>query len=74
MSEGGTAVKLRASRQGKHQWKDGSAQSGRAGQTMRWSIAYAPSDVPSVSMGILVEHGLHGATAAGPVAKAVAEV
>ena len=34
-----------------------------------WFIAYAPSDTPSVAMGILVEHALHGSTAAAPIAK-----
>ena len=54
--------------------KTGSAQSGTGGADHALFIAYAPSDTPSVSMGILVEHGLHGASAAAPVAKAVAEV
>jgi penicillin-binding protein 2 len=54
--------------------KTGSAQSGTGGADHALFIAYAPSDNPSVSMGILVEHGLHGASAASPVAKAVAEV
>ncbi len=54
--------------------KTGSAQSGTGGADHALFIAYAPSDTPSVSMGILVEHGLHGASAASPVAKAVAEV
>jgi penicillin-binding protein 2 len=54
--------------------KTGSAQSGTGGADHAWFIAYAPSDKPAVSMGILVEHGLHGASAASPIAKAVAEV
>jgi penicillin-binding protein 2 len=54
--------------------KTGSAQSGTGGADHAWFIAYAPSDTPAVSMGILVEHGLHGASAAAPIAKAVAEV
>jgi penicillin-binding protein 2 len=39
-----------------------------------WFIAYAPSDSPSVAMGILLEHGGHGGSASAPIAKAVAEV
>ncbi len=54
--------------------KTGSAQSGTGGGDHAWFIAYAPSDMPSVAMGILVEHALHGATAAAPIAKTVAEV
>jgi penicillin-binding protein 2 len=54
--------------------KTGSAQSGTGGGDHAWFIAYAPSDAPSVAMSILVEHGLHGASAAAPIAKAVAQV
>lgn len=39
-----------------------------------WFIAFGPADTPSVSMGILVEHGGHGGSAAAPIAKAVAQV
>ena len=46
--------------------KTGSAQSGTGGADHAWFIAYAPSDTPSLAMGILVEHGLHGASAASP--------
>ena len=53
--------------------KTGSAQSGTGGADHAWFIAFAPSDAPSVAMGILVEHGLHGASAAAPIAKAVAQ-
>ena len=53
--------------------KTGSAQSGTGGADHAWFIAFAPSDAPSVAMGILVEHGLHGASAASPIAKAVAQ-
>ena len=53
--------------------KTGSAQSGTGGADHAWFIAFAPSDAPSVAMSILVEHGLHGASAAAPIAKAVAE-
>jgi penicillin-binding protein 2 len=54
--------------------KTGSAQSSTGGGDHAWFIAYAPSDTPSVAMGILVEHALHGATAAAPIAKTIAEV
>jgi len=53
--------------------KTGSAQSGTGGADHALFIAFAPSDAPSVAMGILVEHGIHGASAAAPIAKAVAQ-
>ena len=53
--------------------KTGSAQSGTGGGDHAWFIAFAPSDSPSVAVSILVEHGLHGASAAAPIAKAIAE-
>ncbi|MGD0662137.1 MAG: penicillin-binding protein 2 [Syntrophorhabdales bacterium] len=53
--------------------KTGSAQSGTGGGDHAWFIAFAPSDSPSVAASILVEHGLHGASAAAPIAKAIAQ-
>jgi penicillin-binding protein 2 len=53
--------------------KTGSAQSGTGGGDHAWFIAFAPYDSPSAAMGILVEHGLHGASAAAPIAKIAAE-
>ena len=53
--------------------KTGSAQSGTGGADHAWFIAFAPSDSPSVAASILVEHGLHGASAAAPIAKAIAQ-
>ena len=74
MSPRGTAhgVPLRKR---EHQRKNGHGPIGhRRGGDHAWFIAYAPSDAPSLAMGILVEHALHGATAAAPIAKTVAEV
>ena len=53
--------------------KTGSAQSGTGGADHAWFIAFAPSDTPSVAVAVLVEHGMHGASAAAPVAKAVVQ-
>ncbi|OPY70629.1 MAG: Penicillin-binding protein 2B [Syntrophorhabdaceae bacterium PtaU1.Bin034] len=53
--------------------KTGTAQSGTGGADHAWFIAYAPSDSPAVVASILVEHGLHGSSAASPIAKAVVE-
>jgi penicillin-binding protein 2 len=56
--------------------KTGTAQAGsdkvRLGDHA-WFIAYAPSDDASVAMAILVEHGLHGSSAAAPIAKGITE-
>ena len=71
---GGTAHSNAFSQKVSISGKTGSAQSGTGGADHAWFISYAPSDNPSLAMGILVEHGLHGASAASPVAKDVAEV
>lgn len=34
-----------------------------------WFTCYAPADKPEIAITVIVEHGLHGATGAGPVAK-----
>ncbi len=36
-----------------------------------WFTAYAPAEDPEIAVTVLVEHGLHGSSGAGPVAKAV---
>ncbi len=38
-----------------------------------WFTCYAPADKPEIAVTVLVEHGGHGGSAAGPVAKAVLE-
>ncbi len=36
-----------------------------------WFTCYAPADKPEIAVTVLVEHGLHGSSGAGPVAHAV---
>jgi penicillin-binding protein 2 len=36
-----------------------------------WFTAFAPAEKPEIAVTVLVEHGQHGGSAAGPVAKAV---
>ncbi len=36
-----------------------------------WFTCYAPAENPEIAVTVLVEHGLHGGSAAGPVARAV---
>jgi len=36
-----------------------------------WFAAFAPADAPEIAVGVFVEHGLHGATAAAPVAQRI---
>jgi penicillin-binding protein 2 len=36
-----------------------------------WFTCYAPAEDPEIAVTVLVEHGLHGGSAAGPIAKAV---
>jgi penicillin-binding protein 2 len=38
-----------------------------------WFVAFAPFDEPEIAMGIVVEHGGHGGSAAAPIAKNVIE-
>lgn len=34
-------------------------------------VAYAPADKPEIAVAVVVEHGQHGGSAAGPIAKAI---
>ncbi len=34
-----------------------------------WFVAFAPSENPQIAVAVLVEHGEHGSSAAGPIAK-----
>jgi penicillin-binding protein 2 len=36
-----------------------------------WFVAYAPSVEPKIAVSVIVEHGEHGASSAGPIAKEV---
>lgn len=38
-----------------------------------WFTCYAPAEKPEIAVTVLVEHGLHGSSGAGPIAKAVLE-
>jgi penicillin-binding protein 2 len=38
-----------------------------------WFVAYAPSSDPEIAVSVIVEHGEHGASSAGPIAKALIE-
>ena len=38
-----------------------------------WFIGYAPADNPEIAFGILAEHSCHGASGAGPIAKAIVD-
>ena len=52
--------------------KTGTAQN-PAGPDHAWFISFAarPGEAPEVAVAVLVEHGLHGSSAAGPIARAV---
>lgn len=36
-----------------------------------WFVAYAPVDAPEIAVAVIVEHGMHGSSAAAPIAAAV---
>ncbi len=38
-----------------------------------WFGAFAPADEPEIAVGVFIEHGLHGSSAAGPVAQKILE-
>jgi len=38
-----------------------------------WFTCFAPADKPEIAVTVLVEHGLHGGSGAGPVARAILE-
>ncbi len=38
-----------------------------------WFTCYAPAEDPEIAVTVLVEHGLHGGSVAGPVARAILE-
>lgn len=38
-----------------------------------WFTCYAPAEKPEIAVTVLIEHGLHGSSGAGPVAKVVLE-
>jgi penicillin-binding protein 2 len=56
--------------------KTGTAQAGSDKVKLgdhAWFIAYAPAEDASIAISILVEHGLHGSSAAAPIAKGITE-
>lgn len=38
-----------------------------------WFTCYAPAEDPEIAITVLVEHGLHGGSGAGPIARALLE-
>ncbi|MDD5435162.1 MAG: penicillin-binding transpeptidase domain-containing protein, partial [Nitrospira sp.] len=48
-------------------------QSGSGLNDHAWFAAFAPVDVPKITVSVLVEHGGHGGSAAAPVAKKIIE-
>ncbi len=36
-----------------------------------WFVGYAPSDAPKIATAVIVEHGGHGSSAAGPIAREI---
>ena len=43
-------------------------------QDHAWFVAYAPADDPQIAVTVLVEHGMHGSTAAAPIARQMLEM
>ncbi len=36
-----------------------------------WFVAYAPSNAPKIALAVIIEHGEHGSSAAGPIAREI---
>lgn len=53
-----------------------SAEEGKRGklEDHGWFVAFSPIEEPSIALAVIVEHGGHGGSVAGPVAKAMIEV
>ena len=43
-------------------------------QDHAWFVAYAPADNPQIAVTVLVENGMHGSTAAAPIARQMIEL
>jgi len=50
--------------------KTGTAQAGR-GEDHAWFAGFAPADRPTIAFAVIVEHGGHGGTVAGPIAREI---
>jgi penicillin-binding protein 2 len=46
----------------------------RGAQDHAWFVAYAPADDPKIAVAVLIEHGGHGGSVAGPLASRVIKV
>lgn len=53
--------------------KTGTAETGVAGVTHSWFVAFAPADDPKVAVAVIVERGGRGGEAAGPIARDLIE-
>ena len=49
--------------------KDDKGKLARRFQDHAWFIAYAPSEAPRIAIAVIVEHGEHGSSTAGPIAR-----
>jgi membrane peptidoglycan carboxypeptidase len=50
--------------------KTGTAQSG-TGEPHAWFAGFAPAESPRIAFAVIVEHGGHGGTTAGPIAREI---
>lgn len=51
--------------------KTGTAETGVAGQTHGWFVAFAPADNPKIAIAVIVENGGTGSGSAGPIVRAL---
>ncbi|HEY9072741.1 MAG TPA: penicillin-binding protein 2, partial [Desulfobaccales bacterium] len=67
----GTAQVVAAARLDKERKGGKQVLAGNRFENHAWFVAYAPVDHPQVAVAVLVEHGGHGGSTAGPMAKRV---
>jgi peptidoglycan glycosyltransferase len=53
--------------------KTGTAETGVAGETHGWFVAFAPADNPQIAIAVIVEKGGTGGGSAGPIVRALLE-
>lgn len=50
---------------------DTSERASRKYKPHAWFVGYAPADSPKIAVSVIVEHGWHGSSTAGPIAKEI---
>jgi len=68
---GGTAYGLVNLQEVRIAGKTGTAQAAPGTEPHAWFAGFAPADRPRIALAVIVEHGGHGGTVAGPIAREI---